>query len=494
MELPEDIQDRAAGPSYSAGQRWSIAFHVALSSLALLAVAAMLNYLAHRHNQRFYASDSAAQKLAPLTLQVLSNLAVNVKVIVFYDRREPLFGAVASMIKEYQARSPRLDVEFVDYRMPGRAEAIRTQYKLAAAGDASRVIFDSGGQVRTILSTELSEFGVNQDQEIRRTAFRGEQLFTSAILNVTQAKPVNAYFLLGHGEQSPSGEDNQGFSRLARLLENNNVRVATLKPLVGIDIPADCGLLICAGPELQFETEELSKIQKYLERGGRALILFSTTSGRFVPTGLERMLAAWNIQVGFDLVQDPSQAQSSESNVLLVGNFGAHPIVRPLLRSSVAVIPPRSISQRPAPATSADAPKVTELMFTSSAGHALAPQDKNWRKIREGAIPMAVAAERGAIQGVGAEGGASRMVVVGDALFLSNVLFAHAANSDFANSAVNWLVNRDSLLNEIAARPVSEYQVLLTERQMSQLRWLFLGAIPGVSGIAGIFIWLRRRV
>jgi hypothetical protein len=58
---------------------------------------------------------------------------------------------------------------------------------------------------------------------------------------------------------------------------------------------------------------------------------------------------------------------------------------------------------------------------------------------------------------------------------------------------VNWLVNRDLLLNEIGPSPVSEYQILLTEREMSQLRWLFLGAIPGVVAVLGFFVWLRRR-
>lgn len=494
MELEDDIQDRSANPSFSAARRWGITFHVAVSSLALLAVIGMLNYLGHRHNHRFYVSQSAAQKLTPLTLQVLSNLASNVKVIVFFDRREPLFGAVANLAKEYQARSSRIDLEFVDYRLPGRAEAIRSQYKLATAGEASRVIFDSGGQVRTILSTEMSEYGVTADKEIRRSAFRGEQLFTSALLNVTQAKPLSAYFLLGHGEHSPLGDDDRGYSRFARLLENNNVRVATLDPLVGADIPKDCGLLICAGPELQFEAEELAKIQHFLEHGGRALFLFSSGSGRFVPTGLERMLAGWNIQVGFDLVQDPSQAQSNESAVLLTSNFGAHPVVRSLLRSSVAFVTPRSVTQRPSPATSADTPKVVELISTTSTGKILAPKDEKWVKVREGSIPLAVAAERGAIQGVAAEGGASRIVVAGDSIFLSNMVFAHAANSDFANSILNWLASRDSLLNEIAPKPVSEYQVLLTAQQMSQIRWLFLGAIPGVAGIFGIFVWLRRRV
>jgi hypothetical protein len=59
---------------------------------------------------------------------------------------------------------------------------------------------------------------------------------------------------------------------------------------------------------------------------------------------------------------------------------------------------------------------------------------------------------------------------------------------------VNWLVSRDSLLAEIGPSPLSEYQLLLTEKQMEQVRWLFMGAIPGAFVVVGFFVWLRRRV
>jgi hypothetical protein len=73
-------------------------------------------------------------------------------------------------------------------------------------------------------------------------------------------------------------------------------------------------------------------------------------------------------------------------------------------------------------------------------------------------------------------------------------LISDAANSDFANQIVNWLINRDSMLTEIGPSPMSEYQILLTEEQLTQLRWLFMGAIPGLFVVIGFFVWLRRRV
>jgi hypothetical protein len=491
MEVEELEQQRA---SFTRSRAWRIAFHVALSSISLLALVVMFNYLAHRHNQRLYLSTRSAHNVSPLTLRVLSNLTNEVKVIVFFDRTEPLFGAVSTLIKEYQMRSSHIDLEFVDYRMPGRAEAVRNQYKFYTEGDTSRIIFDSAGQVRTVLSSELSEYNISKTKEIVRVGFRGEQLFTSAILNVTQIKPSTAYFLQGHGEQG-LGTENLAYGRLAKLLQNNNVMAQTTPPLIGTnDIPEDCGLLIIAGPTTTIATEELAKIDQYLSRGGRLFALMNVDK-RLVSVGLEQLLFKWNVHVGFDVVRDPSQAQADEPNLIVASHYGSHPIVRSLLRSTLGIVAPRSISPRTNPQTAADAPKITELVFTSSNGYALVASEGN-RGVtqRQGAIPLAVAGERGAIQGVKTERGATRFVVAGDAIFLSNSVIGYAANSDFAAVAVNWLLNRDSLLSEIGPSPVSEYQILLTQQQMSQLRWIFLGAIPGAVIGFGFLVWLRRRV
>jgi ABC-type uncharacterized transport system involved in gliding motility auxiliary subunit len=490
IETEEQLQ-----PSFTRGRLWNVSFHVVLSSLALLGVIAMLNYLAHRHNQRLYISQVAAQKLTPLTLQALANLTNTVKIICFFDRQEALFGAVATLLKEYQAHSSKIELEFVDNTMPGRAQAIRSEYKLVAEGDISRVIFDSRSQVRTVLSTELSEYGMTPQQEVRRTGFRGEQLFTSAILNVTQTKPVRVYFLTGHDEHALNEED-QGYGRFAKMLQNNNMRLAALPPLMGTnEIPSDCGLLIAAGPRRRLEQDELIKIDRYLARGGRMFVLFNVLQ-RQLPVGLEQLLLNWNIAVGLDWVQDPSQAEARQTSAFLARNYGTHPIVRSLLRSSVFLAAPRSVSQRPGVQPTPDGPKVTEILFTTSEGRVLSSEDnfQTATVVKEGSIPLAVAAERGTIQGVSAEDGSTRIVAVGESLLVSNLVIGRAANSDFANQIVNWLVNRDALLNEIGPSPLSEYQLLLTEEQMTQVRWLFLGAIPGAVVVFGFFVWMRRRV
>ena len=495
METTEELTNRK--PSFTRGRTWSISFHVVLSSLALLAVIGMLNYLAHRHNQRLYINNVAAQNLTPLTLRTLGDLTNTVKIVCLFDRREPLFGAVSTLLKEFQSRSSKIELEFVDYGMPGRAEVVRNHYGLAAEGEASRVIFDSGGRVRTVVSTELSEYRMTPEQQVQRVGFRGEQLFTSAILNVTQNAPVTAYFLQGHGEHSLD-TDNQGYSRFVRMLQNNNIKVNAIGLLLGTNgVPQDCGLLIIGGPSRKFEPEELVNIERYLARGGRMLALFSgNPTARITPNGLEALLYRWNVEVGFDYVQDLAHGQSGDAqNVILTGNYGSHSIVRALLRSRIKLVVPRSVSIRPVQQTTANAPKVTELLYTSPQGRLLVARDAsgNAELGRVGAISLAIAAERGGIQGVG-DTGSSRVVAVGESMFVSNQLIGDAANSDFANQIVNWLISRDALLTEIGPSPLSEYKILLTKEQMTQVRWLFMGAIPGFVVLFGFFVWMRRRV
>ena len=487
-----DEQDHA-NPSFSTGRKFGIIFHLVVAVGAALALAAMVNYLAHRHTFRLYTSEKAAQKLSPLTLQVLNSLTNSIKIIAFFDRTETLFPAVSALLKEYQSRGAMIDLEFVDYRMPGRAEAVRNQYKLTAAGDRGKVIFDSGNQVRTVLASELSDYGAMTNREFRRTGFKGEQLFTQAILNVTQNKPVTAYFMQGHGEHNPASDDEQrGFSRFVALVENNNIQIKLLPPMIQPEVPRDCELLIIASPEQPLSDIELRALQAYLARGGRMFVMFSAAS-MGVNTGLEQLLAQWDIAVGQDWVQDRAESQAGQSAMLVASTFGSHPIVRPLANSSLTLVMPRTVRHRPRAQSTPDSPRVLELAFSSSTARRLVPRANGYYPAEEGVLPVMVAAEKGTIQGVQTAGGAARMVVTGDSLFMANLGFNAAANADFANLAISWLCNRDSLMNEIGPNPVTEYEIRLTERQMSQVRWLLLGAIPGGVMTLGFLVWLKRR-
>jgi ABC-type uncharacterized transport system involved in gliding motility auxiliary subunit len=108
-------------------------------------------------------------------------------------------------------------------------------------------------------------------------------------------------------------------------------------------------------------------------------------------------------------------------------------------------------------------------------------------------FPLMVALEKGAIKDVITERGSTRVVVVGDSVFLGNLQIDSAGNRDFAASAVNWLLERAQLLGGVGPRPITQYKIVMTKAQLHQAQWLLLGALPGSVLVVGGLVWLRRR-
>ena len=495
-------------PSFSNGRRWTIGLNVLVSIGTAFALVLMANYLAARHAHRLQWTSENPNQLTPLTLRLLQGLTNQIHIVVFFDKQNVLYSSVSALLKEYQLACPRLHVQYVDYvRNPGTAQLIKDRYKTAFPGDEftkNLVLFDCNGARKIVYEKELSGLDyvgiLEGKKEIKRTKFNGELLFTSAVVNVTEAKRPKAYFLEGHREMNPQNDDTTGCSKLMLLLQQQNIQTGVLQ-LGSRDVPADCNLLLIAGPQTAFEPAELEKIDRYLDQGGRLLVLLNNI-GR---SGLETVLKDWGLRIGDDMVcetqANPKVAGGMSAELkIVVTNYPSpgHPITRPLLRSQLVLYSPRSISQQPAAKPDADGARVAELAASNENGLALLI-DRDGRpyqdplRERRGAIPVIAAVEKGSVQGISTDRGATRIVVAGDSLFLSNGLIDYLANSDFAGLAINWLLDRTQLMGGIAPRQVKEYRLVMTHRQILAVRWLLLGGLPGTVLLLGTLVWWRRR-
>ena len=90
-----------------------------------------------------------------------------------------------------------------------------------------------------------------------------------------------------------------GYLKFSRVLQESQITVARLGPtaLLTGDVPADCQLLVIANPMTPLAAEELERIEKYLNLGGRLFVLFSVDSLK-QPTGLEKWLLHWGVEMG----------------------------------------------------------------------------------------------------------------------------------------------------------------------------------------------------
>ena len=113
-------------PSFTPFRRWRIGFDLALRTLLVIVVVAMINYLGSQYFTRFYLSSQTRVQLSSRTISVLQSLTNQVTVTLYYDRTAEFYPTILSLLGEYQAVNPKLVIRTVDYvRDPGEAAGER---------------------------------------------------------------------------------------------------------------------------------------------------------------------------------------------------------------------------------------------------------------------------------------------------------------------------------------------------------------------------------
>jgi hypothetical protein len=486
-------------PSFSPHRRWGIGFHVGFLVCLVLSVVVMVNYLSRDYSTRIYLSAHTRNPLSPQTIKFLQTLTNQIQVTIYYQPDETYFTTVVDLLKEYHRVNPRVSVQVVDStRDAAAAQQLKVKYEkygfLAALPQKNVIIFDAGeGRVKAVdgdvLTQRVPEMLPDLKYRFRTTAFDGERVFTSTLATVINPRPLKVYFLQGHKEgQFDSGDEQLGYLKLASVIRENYAQVdyLSLKPALAV-VPADCNLLVVAGPTERLEELELAKIDQYLSQAGHSLLVL--LNAHSPNTGLERILAKWGVEVSPNVIAEPMNSASDSDVIVIADRFShTHPIVNPLLREqmSLCLLSPLSIGQLRSATRAADAPPVEEIVFSSPESYVRGNPQSERRS-----YPLAVAVEKGAIERVVT--GTTRLVVAGDSLFLANGLIRNAANRDFATAAINWLLDRPGLIGGLGPRPVADYTLVITKAQMWSLQWILLAGMPGAVLLLGTFVWFCRR-
>jgi ABC-2 type transport system permease protein len=506
-------EEKKLRTSFSPARRWQIGFDVLLRTALVLAVVVMANFIGAKFYHRFYLSAQTRTELSSRTLNILHSVTNRVEVTLYYDThgQENFYPDIVELLNAYHDANKNISIRTVDYTLnPTEAMKLKEKFNLPSqdptkpdAPMAKDVIIFACGDRHdvvpgaAIVGTKLvarTQDDPDYDPNEKRPQFRrkpvqfnGEVLFTSKILALAHGQPLPAYFVARHGNVSLTSdeENDNGYRKFGLALAQNDIAVSYLD-LMSTDIPADCGLLIIAAPVKEFDATEIQKIDRYLASGGKLLALFNYASIQ-QPTGLENELQRWGVNIAADYVTDPQSSGGNEQFVE-VTSFNPKTFVSPLMQLALEMVLPRPVIGVQPANTPANAPQVDALV-ASSENSTLAGN----RTAAPRSYSLIAAIEQKPATGTTSLHGSTRIVVAGDSLFLDNQLIDAAANRDFLNYTLNWLANREELLSGIGPKPVNEFRLLLTAKQMRQLNWLLLGALPGGVLLFGWMVWLVRR-
>jgi ABC-type uncharacterized transport system involved in gliding motility auxiliary subunit len=436
--------------------------NTAVLSLAVIGILAVVNFLGYRHPKRF---DWTAEKLYTLsdqTQKVVSELKKDVRIIHFEraGQSDPLRDQVA----DYRRLSRHVTYEAIDAQ-ERRDAAI--QFGVKHQPD---VVVTSGGKIE-----HLDE--------------ANEQTLTSAILKVTRDSAKVVCMIEGHGEASIESNEAEGFAGVQKSLQDENFKVKPVNLVRAGQVPAECSVTILAGPKNALFPAEADMLTKYLDGGGKAMLLVDPDTD----PGLGPLFASWNIDVGKNTVIDVSgvgRLIGLGPAVPLVTQYGSHPVTKNFDRRTMTFFPlARSVKA----ADKQKSPTVTELLMTSEESWGETNVKENGGHVKfdpgedlQGPVCLGVATEKSQ------EGKPARLVVIGNSRFVTNEYFRNPPNRDLFLNGVEWLTLEEDLITIRPKLPTNR-RVTLTIAQQNTFFWFSLVAMPGAVLVTGFVLWWKRR-
>ena len=247
-------------------------------------------------------------------------------------------------------------------------------------------------------------------------------------------------------------------------------------------VPADCDVLVVPGPKKPLLQPEAAMIGKYLDAGGKAMLLVEPDSD----PGLDEIFKAWKIEVGNNTVIDVSAAGQMFGGgpyAPLVMKYGSHAITKDFGRTMTIFPIARSVK---------GGENGTSLLETSEASwgeselKAGSTPEMTEGKDLKGPLSLGVTASKT----IGDK--EARLVVIGDSDFATNRVLGFQRNGDLFLNSVNWLAQDEDLIS-IRPKGGTNRRVDLTGSQQNLLFWFLVVLLPLAVIGTGAWVWWKRR-
>lgn len=478
-------------------ERQRTAMLVAVQVVLIFVIFLQANYLScRRHvtwdltrNQRFTLSDT--------TRNYLESSGGKVEIVMAFLASSDMYPEVKGLVSEYdRIGAENVSAEYLDLsRSRSRLAELRDRYSLSFSGDQILLIGEND-RIKVIGAEEL----VTRDPATGRIAeFRGEEVLTAAILEVTERQQRKIYLVTGGrraDELVPIA------AQIQPLANAQNARLESFVLEGRQDIPEDADALFFPGNTIDLTERELDLVRDYWDarRGG---LLFFLDPAAETPN-IDLLLREHGVTPRPDriltVINIPGMAIQPNYEVPIALMPGGGP-TRDLPALSVR-LPGRSKSLgvlfeddlllseniRPRPLMVAGQGYWGETEYQAKEISYNPDADSGPPDL----VYVAASVEKGTPGDPQLAEGSSRLVVVGNASLISPDGNTSKVAADFTMASLNWIMNREELIGISPRRPTA-FTLNVTAADFGLLQTLLIFVMPGIALIAGGFVWIRRR-
>ena len=445
------------------------AAYATLYILIVLAIASVANVLADRYNKSYDGTATKRYSLSEQTAKIVKGLKQDAT-ITYYDQTTR-YQSAKDLLQQYANLSPKIHVQYVD---PDKKPELAREAGIKSYGTAVVQIGNKKEEAKS-----MTEEGV-----------------TGAFIRDLKNNTRTVCFVTGSGEHQIDESDRFGYSRFKDLLGKDEYSVNSIALLEKAEVPSDCTVLVVGGPTGEYQQPEVDALKKYVESGGRMLIMLDPPL-KFGHRGmsdnheLTDLFQSWGITFDEDLILDPNpigQLAGVSEEVALVSSYDPHPIVNDIKGSYTGFPLSRSLTLKSGDKTTVEklfSTSSTSLATTNLSSPAINPDDP---KNLKGPLLLAAAGT----YNTGKENSQGRFVAVGSSTWLGNSFISFNGNSDLALNAINWLASDEDLIS-IRPKEREDRRITMTRAQVNWVQTTSVFLMPLLVIVAGVFVWWNRR-
>ncbi len=504
-------------------QKTLIGANVIFMILIAIAIFVFVSYINDRHYYRCDFTASGKYSLTAKTKKILKNLDQPVFITSLLVKKQDyrFYGQVIDILEEYKYLSDKITVTLLN-PLTDRTKITELAEKLKMDLEQlqiNSIIFTCGDKSKHVQQSEVIE----REFPFK---FKGEEIFTSAVLSVTRDKQTNVYFTKGHGERDYGDFERAGLGKLVSAIKRANYNVLPLDLLKHKRVPENCDILFIAGPTKNFSTQETNYIRDYVgtsarlinDKGelqkGKLIVLLEPAIGTNKSSGLSALLGEYGVVVRDDAVvynkvNMPLFGMQTVVEVYISDEkYLDHEITNDIKKLTSVFYGSSALSIVP----------LSDTMAFTATGIVQAP-DQSWGETEivgkkrpkydedsdiSSPIILAVASElreakpnptapphaTQAFADIGKKG--PRVVIFGDTDFAANAFSDNPGNQDLVLNAISWLARREKELG-ISAKAPDVRRAIVRPGQLAIIFWLSIAGLPSIGIIIGGFVWWRRR-
>jgi ABC-type uncharacterized transport system len=469
----------------------------------------MINYVGFNRYIRWDVSRYNKYALSEQTKRLLKSLKKVAKIYLFFSPTSQSAGSelyfdLENLLKEYEfAARRKIEVETIDpYRNLTRARELQAKYNFGA--DENLVIIDYQGRKKIIRVADMADYDspglFSEAPQVR--AFRGEQLITSALVELTEDRETKIGFITGHGE--PGLASGSPITQFIEYVQRQNIKLEPLL-LANLDkIPTAYVAIILVGPKYDLTDRDLALLRTYWNEQGRLLILLDPKTKT---PKLDQFLAQFGVKPDQDVIVTQFRTGIEEQSVTLdvYGQFLPETSFLRELSQATGFFPGDTLSLSVDESVIAQQGLTMTRILTPAAGDYWGDKDEvlNSQKTPTYAqgvdlpppLYFAIALEKGAIKDTRVQvRSSSRMIVIGNADFLRNEALSESPpDVDFVLMTVNWLADKERLVG-IAPKAIKTFTLNISDAHLNQIVLITVLGIPLLAALLGVAVWsLRRR-